>query len=407
MCVVWCLRPGVPDGDAPGEDGDRSRRSHPQGQDHLRLLRSRVLLRCRTARRRTRAHGSGQDRRGERRTLLRQRSIRLGVRRSHGPCDGADDPRFHRGRLEGGDLGGGDRLHRGASVVYPAAVRNRCDRWNHIFTLHERRGVRRPEDGPRSLRYQQCGYLCARVPLAHGVRPEANVRNKCRNSGLHVGSRRGRHHGHRSESHRRTPGIRLENEKTPASGCGTDRRGSTLDRAGPLGARGSCPPSAVVARDQCGGRQRDQSRCGDRRSGRSSVCRTAMQPGVLPRVGRLHPVAREQSRITGADHGSTGGPDSCRGACLRARTQCGDLLRPRGHRAFPGLDHGDGDGQPGDGHGKYRAVRCGRQSLAGTEQRPGVLRHGVVPARVQRVSARVRRHRSPTVRGPVGNRIAR
>ena len=108
-----------------------------------------------------------------------------------------------------------------------------------------------------------------------------------------------------------------------------------------------------------------------------------------------------------ARHGRTGGSGACRGACLRASTQCGDLLRPWGHRALPGIDHGDGDGQPGDGHGQYRTVRCGRQSSAGTEQRPGVLRHGLVPPRVQRVSARIRRHRSPTVRGTVGNRIAR
>ena len=43
-----------------------------------------------------------------------------------------------------------------------------------------------------------------------------------------------------------------------------------------------------------------------------------------------------------------------RGAALCDRRQRRDLLRPRRHRAQPGLDHGDGDRQPRDGDRQYR-----------------------------------------------------
>ena len=36
----------------------------------------------------------------------------------------------------------------------------------------------------------------------------------------------------------------------------------------------------------------------------------------------------------------------------------GDLLRPRRHRAQPGLDHGDGHRQPRHGHRQYRPARA-------------------------------------------------
>ena len=43
-----------------------------------------------------------------------------------------------------------------------------------------------------------------------------------------------------------------------------------------------------------------------------------------------------------------------RGPALRHRRQRRDLLRPRRHRAQPGLDHGDGDRQPRHGDRQYR-----------------------------------------------------
>ena len=75
-----------------------------------------------------------------------------------------------------------------------------------------------------------------------------------------------------------------------------------------------------------------------------------------------------------------------------------DLLRPGRDRAQPGLDHGDGHRQPGDGHRQPRAGGRGRQSAARPEQRAGLLRHGLVPARVARLPPRLRCARARAVR---------
>ncbi len=90
-----------------------------------------------------------------------------------------------------------------------------------------------------------------------------------------------------------------------------------------------------------------------------------------------------------------GGPDVCRGPEQR------DLLRPGRHGAQPGHDHGHGHRQSCDGRGNARPRGRGRQSAARAEQRAGLLRYGILPARVQRLSARVRRPDAQPVRGGV------
>ena len=68
--------------------------------------------------------------------------------------------------------------------------------------------------------------------------------------------------------------------------------------------------------------------------------------------------------------------------------QRGDLLRAGGDGAQPGHHHGDGHRQPGHGHRQHRATRRGREPVAGPEQRPGLLRHGQLPARAAGLPAR-------------------
>ena len=85
-----------------------------------------------------------------------------------------------------------------------------------------------------------------------------------------------------------------------------------------------------------------------------------------------------------------------RGAALCHRRQWRDLLRPRRHRARPGFDDGDGHRESRDGHGQRRSRRRRRQSAARPEQRPGQLRHGLVPARAARLPPHLRRGRLAT-----------
>jgi formate dehydrogenase major subunit len=71
----------------------------------------------------------------------------------------------------------------------------------------------------------------------------------------------------------------------------------------------------------------------------------------------------------------------CRPA-VRHRRQRRHLLRSGRDRAQPGFDHGDGHREPRDGDRQRRPRRGGRQPAARSEQRAGLVRHGVLPARV-------------------------
>jgi hypothetical protein len=47
---------------------------------------------------------------------------------------------------------------------------------NHLVSVHERRGLRRPENGPCRVRQQQRRHVRASLPLAHGLWAQADVR---------------------------------------------------------------------------------------------------------------------------------------------------------------------------------------------------------------------------------------
>ena len=96
--------------------------------------------------------------------------------------------------------------------------------------------------------------------------------------------------------------------------------------------------------------------------------------------------------------------DLIRGAARLYATgrQRGDLLRPRRHRAQPGLDHGDGHRQPSHGHRQYRSARRRREPPARAEQRAGLVRHGLVPARAFRLPPHLGGRHPRHVRDAVG-----
>ncbi len=98
---------------------------HSRGHD-LRLLRRRLRLQGRDARRRARAHGAVQGRQGQSRPFLRQGPLRLGLRHPQGPHPEADDPRQDHRPVARGLLGRGDRL-RGVRVqAHPGEIRQRA-----------------------------------------------------------------------------------------------------------------------------------------------------------------------------------------------------------------------------------------------------------------------------------------
>ncbi len=88
----------------------------------------------------------------------------------------------------------------------------------------------------------------------------------------------------------------------------------------------------------------------------------------------------------------------CRRPPLCRCWQRGDLLWPGRHRAQPGQHRRDGHRQPGHGHRQYRPRRCRREPAARAEQRPGFLRHGLLPPRVARLPAHLQRSGAHAVR---------
>ncbi len=94
--VVRRVCPGVPDGHAHREVDHRDGPATPHGHHHLRLLRCRVLVQGRDAGRDRGAHDAVQERWRQRRALVRQGPIRLGIRHAQRPRARADGPRVDR-----------------------------------------------------------------------------------------------------------------------------------------------------------------------------------------------------------------------------------------------------------------------------------------------------------------------
>ena len=103
------LRAGLPDRDADGKDRGRSRPARAFRGDHLCLLRRRLQLQGRDARRHRRAHGAVEGRQGEPRAFLREGPLRLGLCQPPGPHPEADDAREDHRSVARGVVG---RSHR-------------------------------------------------------------------------------------------------------------------------------------------------------------------------------------------------------------------------------------------------------------------------------------------------------
>lgn len=119
------------------EKSVRDRPAGALGRDHLRLLRRRLYLQGRDARRGSGSHGAVEGRQGQPRPFLRQGPLRLGLHHPQGAHPEADDPRAHRGSLAGSILGRGDEFRRREVQGHPAEIRPRRGRRHHLVTLHQ------------------------------------------------------------------------------------------------------------------------------------------------------------------------------------------------------------------------------------------------------------------------------
>ena len=116
MRLLRRLRPGLPDRLADRKErargAERRQARRPFGGDDLRLLRRRLLVQGRDARRRGRAHGAVEGRQGQSWPLLRQGPLRLGLRQPPRPHPQADAAREDQRPLARSVMGGGDRPRR-------------------------------------------------------------------------------------------------------------------------------------------------------------------------------------------------------------------------------------------------------------------------------------------------------
>ena len=355
MRVLRRLRAGLPDGDADREERDRGGPARACVVTTCAYCGVGCSFKAEMQGDEGRAHGALQGRQGEPRAILREGPLRLGLRHPQGPHHQADDPREDHRPLAGGDLGRGDQPRRQRVQAHPGEVRPRLDRRHHLLALHQRGDLPRAEAGPRRVRQQQRRHLRARLPFADRLRPEDDVRHLRRHAGFRLGRQGRRHPGHRRQPDRRASGVRLAHEAAAARGRAADRRRPAPHRPREDAAcRGRLPPAAA-ARHQRRADQRDGACRRHRGAGRRGLRRASAATRRISSSGRASSPrsAIRPRRAEGADR-RAGRRRARRRAALRHRRQRRDLLRPRRHRAQPGLDHGHGHGEPRHGDRQHR-----------------------------------------------------
>ena len=164
----------------------RDRQARARCRHHLRLLRRRLHLPRRDARRAAGADGALQGRQGQPRPQLRQGPLRLGLRQPQGPHPAPmireliDQPWREVSWDEAIAYTAG-RLRGMRETTAPARLAGSLE------PLHQRGDLPGPETGPRGLRRQQRRYLCPGLPFADRLRPEDHLRHHRRHAGFRLG----------------------------------------------------------------------------------------------------------------------------------------------------------------------------------------------------------------------------
>ena len=233
MRVLRRLRAGLPDRDADREDRDRDRPARAFGGHDLRLLRRRLHLQGRDARRGSRAHGAVQGRQGQSRPFLRQGPLRLGLRHPQGPHPQADDPREDHRSLARSVAG-----TRRSPTPPPSSSASRPSTAATRSAASPRRAA--PTRKPiwcRSWSAPASATTTSIPAPASAIRRPATA---CRPTfGTSAGTQdfdsvehADVDHGHRRQPDRRPSGVRLAHEEAAAPGRQADRHRSAPHRSG-------------------------------------------------------------------------------------------------------------------------------------------------------------------------------
>ena len=333
MRFVRRLRASLPDRRAGREIDARKRHGRSLRDHHLRLLRRRMFVQGGSEGRRSRPHAAEQGRDAESRPLLRQGTLRVGLRDSSGPRARAHGAREDQRRVAHGVVGRGNRLRGETPERNPDQVWRRRDRRHHFVALHQRGNLPGAKDGARRLRQQQRRYLRARLSFAHRLRPQDHAWNLGRHPGLRLRAEGRRDPGDRMQPDRRPSGVRLADEAAAASRREADRRRSAHDRSRTHAAYRSHVPSAAPAGHQRRADQCIRPRGAERRAGQRRFRARALRVARVRVVEEIHSRGAQLARSRRESDRRAGGENSRRRPLVRDRRQRGHLLRPRRDRA--------------------------------------------------------------------------
>ncbi len=372
----------------------------------LRLLRRRLLVQGRAAGRRGRPDGPGQGRWRQRGPLLRQGPLRVRLRHAPGPRAHAADARVDRRRVARGRPGTrrspssqGDSARSRTSTAparSAASPRRGCTNEEVYVVQKMVRG---------GLRQQQRRHLRAGLPLADRLRPQADLRHLGRHPGLRVRSTSADVivviGANPTDGH---PVFASRMKKRLREGAEADRRRPAPDRPGPHAAHRGRSTTCQLApaptsrsstrwrtswspRAWCDRRVRRRALRGLRRVGRRSspgrrtAPRRSRRSPACPaeRAARRRPAVRRRRRNAAIYYGLG----------VTEHSQGSTMVMGMANLAMA--------------TGNIGRERRRRQPAARPEQRAGLLRHGLVPARAARLPARLRPGRARDLRAAVGH----
>jgi formate dehydrogenase major subunit len=334
-----------------------------QRHDDLRLLRRGLLVPRRDAGRGSRAHGAEQGRHANHGHSCVKGRFAIGYATHPDRITEADDPREDLRSLARSVVGGGDRP-RGRELKRIQAKYGR----NSIGGITSSRCTN--EETYLVQKLVRAGFgnnnvdTCARVCHSPDrLRPQEHLGRVGRHAEFRFGDEGRRDLRDRRESHRRPSGVRLADEAPPAPGREADRRRSAHDRSGAHAAHPADISPEAAARHQ---RRADQQLAHvivTEGLVKEDFVRERCEVDSFREVAQF--IAEPQNSPEAMERSPACRPRGARrGAPLRDRRQRRDLLRPRRHRAQPGLDHGHGHRESRDGdrqrrpRGRRRQSRC-------------------------------------------------
>jgi formate dehydrogenase major subunit len=277
---------------------------------------------------------------------------------------------------------------------HPVPVWQGRHRRHHLVALHQRGDLPGAEADARRLRQQQCRHLRPRLPFAHRLWPRQDLRHLGRHAGFRFRRAHRRGHRDRRQPDRRPPGLRLAAEEAAARRVPKliviDPRRIDLVKSAHIEASHHCP----APRHQCRGAHAlahviVTEKLFDEAFIRERCDWSEFEDWASLRRRPAHsPEATEMLDRRAGGRAARRGPALCPGGNGAIYYGLGVTEHSQGSTTVMAIAN------LAMAHRQYRPSRRRREPAPRPEQRAGLLRHGLVPARAARLPPYLRR-RSP------------